>query len=263
MEVIQFFSRVSSYLHKKSTKIHGNIVTTGVEIIEMLRGHTSGFAVPTFVVDAPGGGGKIPVNPQYLISQSPEKVILRNFEGVVCTYTDPQDKTHNCKRSGGFFTPGIDKDIAIRDATEKDIPQMTTLFSEVFKTYPSPVFDTDYLKNVMQGKTLFKVAVQDGKIISIASAEMDFLNLNAEMTDCATYPEYRGKGLLTNLMYHLENDLRNKGFIALYSLCRAIEPGINKALHKLDYKYTGRLVNNCNICGGFEDMNIWVKVLER
>lgn len=75
-------------------------VSTGIEIIEMLRGHTSGFAVPTFVVDAPGGGGKIPVNPNYLISQSPEKVILRNFEGVICSYAEPEDKSHQCKDCG-------------------------------------------------------------------------------------------------------------------------------------------------------------------
>ncbi|KNY29393.1 lysine 2,3-aminomutase [Pseudobacteroides cellulosolvens] len=75
-------------------------VSVGIEIIEMLRGHTSGFAVPTFVVDAPGGGGKIPVNPQYLISQSSEKVILRNFEGVICTYAEPQDKSHQCHNCG-------------------------------------------------------------------------------------------------------------------------------------------------------------------
>jgi lysine 2,3-aminomutase len=75
-------------------------VARGIEIIEMLRGHTSGFAVPTFVVDAPGGGGKIPVNPQYLISQSPEKVILRNFEGVICTYTEPKDITKQCNNCG-------------------------------------------------------------------------------------------------------------------------------------------------------------------
>lgn len=75
-------------------------VTVGVEIIEMLRGHTSGFAVPTFVIDAPGGGGKIPVNPQYLLSQSNDKVILRNFEGVICSYTEPQDKTHQCHECG-------------------------------------------------------------------------------------------------------------------------------------------------------------------
>jgi len=66
-------------------------VSKGIEIIEALRGHTSGYAVPTFVVDAPGGGGKTPVMPNYVISQSPEKVILRNFEGVITTYTEPTD----------------------------------------------------------------------------------------------------------------------------------------------------------------------------
>lgn len=64
-------------------------VSKGIEIIEGLRGHTSGYCIPTFVVDAPGGGGKIPVMPQYMISQSPEKVILRNYEGVITTYTQP------------------------------------------------------------------------------------------------------------------------------------------------------------------------------
>ncbi|MEG1718448.1 MAG: lysine 2,3-aminomutase, partial [Bacteroidales bacterium] len=66
-------------------------VAKGIEIIEGLRGHVSGYAVPTFVVDAPGGGGKIPVMPNYLISQSCGKVILRNFEGVITTYTEPTD----------------------------------------------------------------------------------------------------------------------------------------------------------------------------
>jgi lysine 2,3-aminomutase len=64
-------------------------VSKGIEIIEGLRGHTSGYAVPTFVVDAPGGGGKIPVMPNYVISQSPNKWILRNYEGVITTYTEP------------------------------------------------------------------------------------------------------------------------------------------------------------------------------
>lgn len=66
-------------------------VSKGIEIIEALRGHTSGYAVPTFVVDAPGGGGKIPVMPNYVISQSPDKIILRNFEGVITTYTEPTE----------------------------------------------------------------------------------------------------------------------------------------------------------------------------
>ncbi|QXE18168.1 lysine 2,3-aminomutase [Clostridium sp. 001] len=75
-------------------------VSAGIEIMELLRGHTSGFAVPTFVIDAPGGGGKIPINPQYVVSQSPDKLILRNYEGVLCTYTEPSDKSHKCKHCG-------------------------------------------------------------------------------------------------------------------------------------------------------------------
>lgn len=71
-------------------------VSKGIEIIENLRGHTSGYAVPTFVVDAPGGGGKTPVMPQYVISQSPDKVILRNFEGVITTYTEPREYHEEC-----------------------------------------------------------------------------------------------------------------------------------------------------------------------
>jgi lysine 2,3-aminomutase len=64
-------------------------VSKGIEIIEGLRGHTSGYCVPTFVVDAPGGGGKIPVMPNYLISQAPGRVVLRNYEGVISTYCEP------------------------------------------------------------------------------------------------------------------------------------------------------------------------------
>jgi len=71
-------------------------VSKGIEIIEGLRGHTSGYCVPTFVVDAPGGGGKIPVMPDYLISQGPRHVVLRNFEGVITTYTEPDDYKDNC-----------------------------------------------------------------------------------------------------------------------------------------------------------------------
>ena len=72
-------------------------VSKGIEIIEGLRGHTSGYCVPTFVVDAPGGGGKIPVMPNYLISQSPDRVVLRNFEGVITTYTEPAPYKDKCE----------------------------------------------------------------------------------------------------------------------------------------------------------------------
>ena len=65
-------------------------VSKGIEIMEALRGHISGYAVPTYVIDVPGGGGKTPVMPQYLLSMSPTKVVLRNYEGVIATYAEPQ-----------------------------------------------------------------------------------------------------------------------------------------------------------------------------
>ena len=76
-------------------------VGKGIEIIENLQGHTSGFAVPTYVIDAPGGGGKIPIMPNYLISWSDNKVVLRNYEGIITTYQEPDSYrsvacTHYC-----------------------------------------------------------------------------------------------------------------------------------------------------------------------
>ncbi len=73
-------------------------VAKGFEILEALRGHTSGYAVPTYVVDAPGGGGKIPVGPSYMISMSDHKIVLRNYEGFITTYEEPVDyKPHDPK----------------------------------------------------------------------------------------------------------------------------------------------------------------------
>ncbi len=77
-------------------------VGKGIEIMESLIGHTSGFAVPTYVIDAPGGGGKIRVLPTYLISWSTNKVVLRNYEGVITTYKEPDSYEpifcdRNCK----------------------------------------------------------------------------------------------------------------------------------------------------------------------
>lgn len=75
-------------------------VGKGIEIIESLIGHTSGFAVPTYVIDAPGGGGKIPIMPNYLISWNTNKVILRNYEGVITSYKEPSNyKDRECDKN--------------------------------------------------------------------------------------------------------------------------------------------------------------------
>ncbi len=89
-------NRVRPYYIYQCDLVHGaghfrTPVSKGIEIMESLRGHTSGFAVPTFVIDAPEGGGKVPVLPNYLLSMSDSKVIVRNYEGFITTYAQPID----------------------------------------------------------------------------------------------------------------------------------------------------------------------------
>lgn len=71
-------------------------VAKGIEVIEGLRGHTTGLAVPQFVIDAPGGGGKVPILPQYLISMGDGKAVVRNFEGRICAYSQPEGYHSQC-----------------------------------------------------------------------------------------------------------------------------------------------------------------------
>jgi lysine 2,3-aminomutase len=88
-------NRVRPYYLYQCDLVHGaghfrTPVAVGVQIIESLRGHTSGFAVPTYVIDAPHGGGKIPIMPNYVLSQSLDHVVVRNYEGFISAYTQPE-----------------------------------------------------------------------------------------------------------------------------------------------------------------------------
>ena len=94
-------NRVRPYYVYQCDLVHGaghfrTPVAKGIEIMEALRGHTSGFAVPTFVIDAPGGGGKVPLSPNYLLSMSENRVVVRNFEGLISSYAEPTTyQTHD------------------------------------------------------------------------------------------------------------------------------------------------------------------------
>jgi lysine 2,3-aminomutase len=88
-------NRVRPYYIYQCDLVHGaghfrTPVGVGIQIIESLRGHTSGFAVPTYVIDAPRGGGKVPLMPNYLLSQSADRVVVRNFEGFITAYSQPE-----------------------------------------------------------------------------------------------------------------------------------------------------------------------------
>lgn len=90
--------RVKPYYLYQCDLINGSAhlrasVRKGLEIMEALRGHTTGYAVPQYVIDAPGGGGKVPINPAYVLSHNNDRVVIRNFEGKVFEYPEAADGT--------------------------------------------------------------------------------------------------------------------------------------------------------------------------
>lgn len=91
-------NRVRPYYLYQCDLVHGaghfrTPVAKGIEIMEALRGHTSGYAIPTYVIDAPAGGGKVPILPNYLLSMSDNRVVIRNYEGFISTYVQPTSYT--------------------------------------------------------------------------------------------------------------------------------------------------------------------------
>lgn len=102
-------------------------IAKGLEIMESLRGHTSGYAVPTYVVDAPGGGGKIPLMPNYVLSQRENMTILRNFEGVITAYNEPIDYKSKCSDSCSYCSENNNDPIGLMQFSYGDTRQEKTL----------------------------------------------------------------------------------------------------------------------------------------
>ncbi len=154
-------------------------------------------------------------------------------------------------------TPGYE----FRLARRTDIPELINLYQEIFETYPSPLIHPSYLDIVFQKESLFAVSTKDGKIVSAASAELHPQQRAAELTDCATKHEARGKGLMSHILVLLEDEIARRGYICAYTMARSRSYGMNNVFYRLGYEFSGRLINNCDIYGAYEDMNIWVRDL--
>ncbi len=140
------------------------------------------------------------------------------------------------------------------------IPQLVAVYRDVFETYPSPLTHPDYISQTMDRSVIYRAVIDDeGRIVSAASAELDTKHSNAEMTDCATLRTHRGMGLMFHLLDRLCDDLTEMGIRTPFTLARAASFGMNLVFYRLGFEFCGRLVNNCDIYGQFEDMNIWVR----
>lgn len=173
---------------------------------------------------------------------------LEKFEQVLSEYKYTDQKT----TQGGTL---------IRELTEEDAPLMAEVYKQVFETYPFPIFNTDYLIETMRSHVLYVGAFQKNKLIGIASSEMDVQNQNAEMTDFAMLPESRGLGLSKVLLGTMEQNMKDRNMKTLYTMARLNSIPMNKTFLSAGYNYAGTLINNTNIAGGIESLNILYKFL--
>ncbi|WP_082592875.1 putative beta-lysine N-acetyltransferase [Paenibacillus sp. Soil766] len=161
-----------------------------------------------------------------------------------------------------FDRPLIPSSMTMRLARLEDAEQLSLLYSHIFQTYPTPMNDSMYVEKTMREGTIYYLIELQDQLISAASAEINSVYANAEMTDCATLPAYRNQGLMRLLIHALEDELIARQVTCAYSLSRALSFSMNAVFYQLGYRYYGRLTKNCDIYDKFEDMNLWTKSLK-
>ncbi|WP_163539465.1 putative beta-lysine N-acetyltransferase [Gracilibacillus sp. YIM 98692] len=149
----------------------------------------------------------------------------------------------------------------MRWADLKDAKQMANLYQTVFQSYPTPMNDPVFIEEMMQSDVYFLVVQHNGMIVSACSADILPHFRSAELSDCATYPEHRAKQLLSYQVAHLIPKVKKMGIRTLFSYSRANSVGMNLVNVKHGFTFGGRMVQNSNIAGSMENMNIWYKVL--
>ncbi len=152
-------------------------------------------------------------------------------------------------------------DTVIRVCMPDDASRMSELYKEVFPTYPFPIHDPEYLCDTMATHIMYFCVEVNGVIVALSSAEMDRKNGNCEMTDFATLPKWRGNQFALHLLYRMEQEVPSQGIQTVYTIARAVSPGMNIVFAKSGYQFGGCLINNTNISGTIESMNIWYKPL--
>lgn len=146
-------------------------------------------------------------------------------------------------------------------ALEDDAADIADLMQKTFQDYPTPISPRGIATAIRDRTSHFRVVRDmEGELVACASAEIHHTRKSAELTDCATRPDQRGKGLMSRILRAIEEDLTDDfGITDVYTIARAYEPGMNCSFAKLGYRYTGRLINNCRMPDGFESMNVWCR----
>ncbi|WP_319524368.1 putative beta-lysine N-acetyltransferase [uncultured Desulfosarcina sp.] len=136
---------------------------------------------------------------------------------------------------------------------------MANLYGRVFESYPFPIFDPAYIRRTMEENFRYFGIFRNASLIALASAERS--ESGVEMTDFATASAYRRASLAAHLLAAMEADARQNGVKTAFTIARAVSYGINIMFARCGYTFAGTLVNNTNISGRVQSMNIWYKPL--
>jgi len=186
---------------------------------------------------------------KYLIEERAKEVHPDRVQDILA-----QAKAKQCLVSGLGAADGVS-----RPLFAEDMQQAADIYRQVFASYPFPIDDPDYLRSTMDHIAYYGVWYE-GQLVALSSAEIDYKNGNAEMTDFATLPEFEGKGFASLLLSRMEADMKDRQITSLYTIARAYSYGMNMTFAKNGYLFSGTLTNNTQISGGLESMNVWYKL---
>ncbi len=157
----------------------------------------------------------------------------------------------------------LENDFSFRKANSDDAFEMANLYSKVFDSYPFPISDPEYLKQTMQSNVIYFGIWKGSELLALSSCEISLEDSNVEMTDFAVLPKYRGQKFSYFLLAQMENEMKKQEIKTAYTIARSVSYGMNATFAKYGYAFSGTLVNNTQIGGKIEDMNVWFKSLQQ
>lgn len=155
--------------------------------------------------------------------------------------------------------PVLPDDFSAGIMSEKHADEIAAVYREVFKTYPFPITEAEYIRSTMRDNVIYFGIRHHDRLVALSSIEASYKAENGEMTDFATLPDYRGRGLAGHLLHAMDDHFREIGLKTAYTIARAVSPGMNLTFAGRGYRFGGTLINNTQIAGSLESMNIWHK----
>ncbi|HPQ41232.1 MAG TPA: putative beta-lysine N-acetyltransferase [bacterium] len=173
----------------------------------------------------------------------------------------PKEDSPSNRDTGVLRRKPLPEDAVLRECVPADTEQMAAIYRAVFPTYPFPIHSPQYLEETMHSHIRYFGIEREGMLVALSSAEMDAVSQNVEMTDFATLPAQRGHGFAVHLLKRMEAAMISDDFRLAYTIARARSAGMNITFSRLGYCYGGRLINNTQISGRIESMNVWYREL--